>query len=698
MELVYLYVDGYCSFEKAEFNFSQDVHMHYDPDEKILSAEDEISEIPTGFWGENIQNLSMIVGNNGAGKTSLMQYVILMFQNLWDKEERVPGRGILVFGEGQQLLYYLGGEWEGEAIENFLSESREFVQLGGIEDIEKVAATKLIYLTNVLSETDYRRSQLSWNGKFSPLYDASVGSRIFQDWDNDTNKKEEHSADVNPQERQVERMNLHFSEIGTYFSYEQYKQIKFVFDGKQSQNLKKLEKDGYPVPVPKKLYIDMMLENGLELVLPRELSRQWSRQWEDTLFDGVSRCRKEGNSKVYELLRYELGRCAVWGAVRTMIRCLELEENSLHFYMHRCIVNCGAEKTFENLIERVWAELERMRNSSGRTQDKNRNLETLISLKNDYVEYMKFIENEALEEHFEMETPLGVFHQDKDYGSVRFSIKTDDKWFIKFLQKYRYICNPDYFLDFSWGLSSGETNLLSMFASFYYIFDADYTNKKHGEYKIKNAVPLESGKVEWRKCNSVIIMIDEADLMYHPEWQRQYISLLTAFLTKIYPKECCENIQIILSTHSPLLLGDMPQQNVIYLKFNRDKVCTEVVKTPSAGTFGQNIHLLFKDSFFLEQGTIGQFAKGKIEELFTMMKQIENGGKSDRDKEKLEKCRMIAELIAEPIISRKLLMKIEDLQSELLQKEKEKNPLAKMTKEELEMEIERLKEELQQRE
>lgn len=53
MELVYLYVDGYCSFEKAEFNFSQDVHMHYDPDEKILSAEDEISEIPTGY-GEKI--------------------------------------------------------------------------------------------------------------------------------------------------------------------------------------------------------------------------------------------------------------------------------------------------------------------------------------------------------------------------------------------------------------------------------------------------------------------------------------------------------------------------------------------------------------------------------------------------------------------------------------------------------------------
>lgn len=320
---------------------------------------------------------------------------------------------------------------------------------------------------------------------------------------------------------------------------------------------------------------------------------------------------------------------------------------------------------------------------------------------------------------------------------ITFTVNTDDAdWFMEFLQKYRYICTPDYFLDFHWGVSSGENSLLSLFASFYYIFDEDYTNKKHGDYKIVNRFSQQffklkrfeqSEQFKETKCDSVILLIDEADLTYHPEWQRVFIALLTAFLPKIYPLQCCQNIQIVLSTHSPILLSDVPQQNVIYLKYNPEKHCTMVDDSVHAGTFGQNIYLLFKDSFFLEKGTIGLFAQRKMNELVHNLKEIENvielkKGKPEEDKseqkeskqnkqeqnkfdwskaEKLEyrleyECRPYAELIAEPIIRRKVLMWIDTLEQKI-SRHNQNNHIQEMTDAELERELGRLQKELDRR-
>lgn len=730
MELLYLYIDDYHNFKEAEFNFSQKVRLRYDTEEKRVSAVDVPSCVPEGFWGGNIRNLSMIVGNNGAGKTSLMQYLILMFQNLWSGSISVPGRGILVLGEEDRLLYYVSGEWKDENISLTTSgrKYRRVIRLRGGRDVLELAGTKLIYLTNAISQADYQRSKMSGSQRFSPLYDASVGSIVFQDSNNDVNRAIRRFSYLNAGNKKIRASRLDFSEMETYFIYEQYKQIKFMFDKNQYQTLTKLREQGYPVPLPKKLHMEMMLEDGLWLVLDEETCGKWNgkRQLEDALFAGINHQWEEKFAKyakvsedaenmsecgmvepyAYEFLRYELGRCAVWSAIRSILRCPEVEEEFIYNSVWIHISDCGGEETFEKLMDKLWSEVDGMKNLFGKILEENRDWKVLMSLKDYYLEYMKFIENEKLEEHFSIETRLsGDFKQDVMRGTFQFSIRTEDAdWFMTFLQKYRYICNPDYFLDFNWGLSSGENNLLSMFASLYYIFDADYTDRKNGEYKILNNLPLKWGQVNYAKCDSVILMIDEADLTYHPEWQREYISLLTAFLPHLYTPECCQNIQVILSTHSPLLLGDMPQQNVIYLKFDDRNGFTKVDESVHTGTFGQNIHLLFRDSFFLEHGTMGQFAQDKINGLLKMLIEIEEElEKTDKLSEKWKtlqrkylpmlqgECRQIADLIAEPIIRRKLLMKIDALVVELVQ-EKE-DGLKALSDEAIEQEIERLREE-----
>ena len=116
------------------------------------------------------------------------------------------------------------------------------------------------------------------------------------------------------------------------------------------------------------------------------------------------------------------------------------------------------------------------------------------------------------------------------------------------------------------------------------------------------------------------LMIDEGELGFHPEWQRNYINILLSFLNSSIVNS---KIQLILTTHSPLILSDIPINNIIFLKKN---------ETPFEGkqTFSQNIHTILYDSFFLNKsGTIGAFAKRKIRMLISeITKMQKNQGKN----------------------------------------------------------------------
>ena len=118
---------------------------------------------------------------------------------------------------------------------------------------------------------------------------------------------------------------------------------------------------------------------------------------------------------------------------------------------------------------------------------------------------------------------------------------------------------------------------------------------------------------------TIIILLDEPDLQLHPEWQQKFISLLLNLLYVYFPKV---KFQIILTTHSPILLSDIPSKNVIFINKNPDgtsKVCSELnIKE----TFAANIHTLYNNSFFLDGIPIGEFAKHKIEEIYA---RIESG-------------------------------------------------------------------------
>lgn len=257
-------------------------------------------------------------------------------------------------------------------------------------------------------------------------------------------------------------------------------------------------------------------------------------------------------------------------------------------------------------------------------------------LRRNSVEYLAFLsaaENDNLFAKFDrvenedccFELPL---KPDEEGASQDERLKTDEKdasrdeqlqrFMTEFIQKYRYTCEPVYTIDFDWGLSSGEENMLRLFSNLFHIFDRDYSSGNYCECRIYNDEWREKTQRKPHECTSVMLFLDEADLTLHPEWQRRLIHVLTAALPLIYPNSCAKDIQLILSTHSPLLLGDIPRENICYLGNGRSVGASEA----SEETFGQNIHTLLKDSFFLDNGTVGEFASSKINGIAARLEEI----------------------------------------------------------------------------
>ena len=105
-----------------------------------------------------------------------------------------------------------------------------------------------------------------------------------------------------------------------------------------------------------------------------------------------------------------------------------------------------------------------------------------------------------------------------------------------------------------------------------------------------------------------------------------------------------QGINIVLVTHSPFVLSDIPASNILAL----DENCM-----PCEGirSFGSNIHDMLKDSFFLRTGWIGDFAKDYIQRI---IKEMES---DDLDLDNREKLHRSIMRIDEPVMRTLLLDK-----------------------------------------
>ena len=123
------------------------------------------------------------------------------------------------------------------------------------------------------------------------------------------------------------------------------------------------------------------------------------------------------------------------------------------------------------------------------------------------------------------------------------------------------------------------------------------------------------------KDKSTILLFDEIELYLHPNWQKRILKIIIDF---IKDNNLDKLLTIIITSHSPFLLSDIPKQNIIFLDKDENGNCKVVdgLKEKKQ-TFGANIHTLLSDSFFMEDGLMGEFAKSKINEIINFHKEVE---------------------------------------------------------------------------
>lgn len=114
--------------------------------------------------------------------------------------------------------------------------------------------------------------------------------------------------------------------------------------------------------------------------------------------------------------------------------------------------------------------------------------------------------------------------------------------------------------------------------------------------------------------DSAMFFIDEGDIYYHPDWQRNFINDLVQIINKSLV-EC--RVQVIIATNSPFMLSDVARENVITLPQVKDMPLT----------FGQNIHTLLRESFFMEY-TMGEFSRNMIFQVFSVLEKQHEDTKS----------------------------------------------------------------------
>ncbi|WP_237276423.1 AAA family ATPase [Tenacibaculum ovolyticum] len=264
----------------------------------------------------------------------------------------------------------------------------------------------------------------------------------------------------------------------------------------------------------------------------------------------------------------------------------------------------------------------------------------------------------AIEEFFKhiRNSKEKVIYNQSSPSYMILNIEENEEFTQDFIRKYNECSFTGNFLSFNWNYnySSGEKAFLNLYALF-------------------NEVKEKQGSKDY------VLIMDEGETYFHPNWQKQFISALIELKKLLLPDN---KIQLILTTHSPFIMSDLPKENIVFLdtydendsevkgKRQANGNCKVVKNAIEKNTFGANIHSLLSDGFFMDS-LIGIYAKTEINKAFKFLNSDEN------NEENKMKTKQLIEVIGEPIVKEHLAKMYDkkfssELELEILDKEIER--------------------------
>lgn len=189
-------------------------------------------------------------------------------------------------------------------------------------------------------------------------------------------------------------------------------------------------------------------------------------------------------------------------------------------------------------------------------------------------------------------------------------------------------------------MSSGEKQMMQ---SFSYIM-----------YHIKNLQSVKDTLLHVL-YHHVSLIFDEAELYYHPEFQRDFIKNIIEMLAWCHiDGRRIRSVNITVVTHSPFVLSDVISEHT--LNMTRGEV-----KRKDAQTFGANIHDLLYDQFI--DDSIGAVVRKAVDTITGMYKYSEREDVKKKMMKDSRYYRFLASTIAEPFLRKNLLEMLSQMQT-----------------------------------
>ena len=593
MELIYLYIDKYRTFEKQVCAFSNKFKVNYNAETKDLTItrNKDYFDIYPG----NILGVNAVLGKNASGKTSFMSLIGDRINDrrneIYIRPEKPHDLLEILTAESEKIdvaegrfvskyffVYYYGKDNKGEDLfiletccpEKYIyifenkyilldREDKEgerrgidyYIEKGWMSCVFKIENNKNIWCDNT---QNYKVDG------FSPEMDSSI---IF--FKNSVKKDPFRFNDRDEEESiiSVKRIESVMEDVSFF------QKVDFLI-GQMKRKTDTIYND--------KRYI-------LRVEMAERLWSDHKKQLGFNLGEAIPdyRCYLKEISEVSEEQKIVL---AFLNKYVNYILSVVVKEGLLNNEQIECInaiesVDKNAE-TYDDLKEIYHKQIGCIYEYYNQ---KDVNLDNFMIVEKSFEDFLE----EALKNNIEFEYKI----QGLDIKFQKESnIKTPEikKFFDNCIDEYLNKAKEDIasilenFLtvDILW-LSAGEEANLTLFTAI------------HNQVKVKSP--------DKRKY---IFLFDEIERYMHPEMCRCLISDLIDLLNTYNDKE----FQIMISSHSSFIASDIKNNNVICLE--RKGIKTEI-STASKATLGQNIHTILKENFFLSS-TFGKYAI-KIMEL-----------------------------------------------------------------------------------
>lgn len=553
-ELVYTYIEKMdTGIKNSEIIFS-DKHKFKLKDRNLFYIEDKNRR----FFGEKISNLSLIVGKNGIGKSSLLD--LISFSNKNINLRRGRNSYFNIFHLRDNIFFIEGSPSLINKISNMSSNTGIFMTIGN----------------NKFVTPD---SQISIE-----LQISLIRSSPIVDWFNRDSYRtfNSHSSPIIRNVKHVESAENVF---------------RFIVEAKNSNvtkpkiflkvNQKQLYSSNSPAILDELYGNDRIMD--IEDVLPEQLKRRLRLKVGENSISFNSRIVQN-----YYFRKHKIHFFIVQVLEKYLLNLIEfLEKNGEPRKRIFNIIKESNGEYFNRLREVDLFYLREDYISEQFLKDKIAFLENIVNDLRDWGERIKYFEGKS-----SRDTPF--INRD----ALKILISN-----FKNSEEYGYFQGNAYKIEVSSSsLSNKDINfnfIELLMVEFSELFSVQFENLSDGEIVYFNTfssifMEIRKASKDGRDC---VLVLDEPDLNLHPEWCRRFIDDCITLVNNYSDV----NIQFIIATHSPYMISDVPKENVFSLEVKEKMV--EIKRAEKS--FAANIIDILSDTFFLDY-SIGEFARKKI--------------------------------------------------------------------------------------